>query len=88
MDILIDDDVREMILESGEDYRVSTACRGPTLVPVSVKPPKPTDIKIPIGDRILYISQVQARYMGGRVTMDMLYDPEDLYTCSVLRAYR
>ncbi len=87
MDVQIDDDVREMIIESDEDYRVSTACRGPTLVPVSVKPPKSSDLKIPVGDRFLYISLVQARYMD-RVTMDMLYDPEDLYTCSVLRAYR
>ncbi|NLL94467.1 MAG: hypothetical protein GX224_01720 [Thermoplasmatales archaeon] len=87
MEIPIDDDVREMIIKSGEDYRVSTACRGPTLVPVSVKPPKSSDIRIPVGDRFLYVSLVQARYIS-RVTMDMLYDPEDLYTCSVLRAYR
>lgn len=83
----IDEDVRQMILEADEDYRVCTACRGPTLVPVSVKPPKSSDIAIKVGDRTLFVSAVQARYVG-RVTMDMLYDPEDLYTCSVLRVYR
>lgn len=62
------------------DFRICTACMGPALVPVSVKRPKETDIRIPVGDQFLYISKVQARYIG-RVSMDMLYDKEDIDSC-------
>lgn len=80
--IAVSDDVRKMIEESGEDYRISTACRGPVLVPVSIKPPKANDIRIPIGKNTLHISQVQARYIR-KVTMDMLYNDDDLYSCTI-----
>lgn len=78
--IKVDDDVREMISKSKEDYRICTACRGPALVPVSVKPPKETDLKIKIGERTLYISVVQARYMD-RVSTDMIYDEDEIDSC-------
>ena len=71
-EITVDDDVKQLILDSKEDYRVCTACRGPALVPIRVKPPKKSDIMIPIGDYVLYISSVQAMYINN-VSMDMLY---------------
>lgn len=80
MDIKVDDDVKKMIMSEGRDYRVCTACMGPALVPTTVKGPKDSDIKIPIGDNTLYISRVQAMYID-RVSMDMLYDKEDIDSC-------
>ncbi len=80
MDIKVDDDVKKMIMSEGRDYRVCTACMGPALVPTTVKGPKDSDIKIPIGDNTLYISRVQAMYID-YVSMDMLYDKEDIDSC-------
>ena len=78
----MDDDVKNLIISEGRDYRVCTACLGPALVPIEIKSPKESDIKIPIGDNILYISRVQARYVR-EVTMDMLYDDEEIDACPV-----
>ena len=80
MEIQVDEDVKQMIMREGRDYRVCTACMGPALVPTKVKGPKESDIKIPIGDNTLYISRVQAMYIA-RVSMDMLYDREDIESC-------
>ncbi len=80
MEIPIDDDVRQYINSQGCDFRICTACMGPALVPVSVKPPKSTDIQIPVGGQTLYISRVQARYID-RVSMDMLYDEDEIDSC-------
>lgn len=85
-DIVVSDEVRSMIEESGQDYRVSTACRGSVIVPVSIKPPKDNDIKIPVGKNTLYVSRVQARYLK-KVTMDMMYNDDDLYSCTVFNRY-
>lgn len=78
--IKVDDDVKEMIANSKEDYRICTACMGPALVPVSVKGPKSSDIQIKIGERTLYVSAVQARYVD-RISMDMIYDDDDIDSC-------
>ncbi|MDD7423572.1 MAG: hypothetical protein PUK31_01000 [Candidatus Methanomethylophilaceae archaeon] len=86
-DIIVDDDVRQMILDAKQDYRVCTACRGPALVPITVKPAKPSDIIIPIGDYKLYISIVQSEYVS-RVSMDMLYSENDIYSCPALSTLR
>ncbi|MFA5452276.1 MAG: hypothetical protein WC248_01720 [Candidatus Methanomethylophilaceae archaeon] len=85
--IIVDDDVKQMILDAKEDYRVCTACRGPALVPLTVKPCKDTDIKIPIGENTLYISAVQSLYIN-RVSMDMLYDKNDIFSCPALSQLR
>lgn len=82
MEISVDEDVKRLIMSEGRDYRVCTACMGPALVPVTVKSPKESDIKIRIGDNILYISQVQARYID-RVTSDMFYDRDEIASCPV-----
>ena len=87
MEITVDDAVKSLILSEGQDYRLCTACSGPALVPLSVKPAKASDIQIKIGDNILYISKVQASYVN-RVTIDMIYDPEKLFSCPALSTYR
>lgn len=80
MEIPIDDDVKQYIMSQGCDFRICTSCMGPALVPVTVKAPKSTDIQIPVGDRTLYISRVQARYID-RVSMDMIYDEDEIDSC-------
>lgn len=80
MEIKVDEDVKNMIMSEHRDYRVCTACMGPALVPTSVKAPKETDIKIPVGDNFIYVSRIQARYVD-RITSDMIYDDEEIDAC-------
>ena len=80
MEITVDEDVKEMIIAEDCDYRICTACMGPALVPTSVKGPKESDIQIPVGNHILYISRIQAMYIDN-VSMDMLYDEEEIDAC-------
>ncbi|WP_067072555.1 hypothetical protein [Methanoculleus horonobensis] len=61
--IYVTEDVRSYVLQRKRDFRVSTSCSGPILLPVSVKPPKATDLQVPIGDYTVYISKYQARYI-------------------------
>ncbi|NLI73711.1 MAG: hypothetical protein GX369_02920 [Euryarchaeota archaeon] len=70
-DIQVDQYVIDYILQNGRDYRVSTSCGGPVIVPVEMKSPKESDLKVKVGSNTLYISRVQARYIR-RITMDML----------------
>lgn len=62
-EIEVSPEVREFILKRGCDFRVCTSCGGPILLPTSVKRPKKTDIRIPIGERMLYVSIWQAPYI-------------------------
>lgn len=80
-DIQVDKDVMDFILKNKRDYRVSTSCSGPVIVPTTVKPPKETDLRVKVGNYTLYISRVQARYIN-RVTSDML-DQSRYENCSV-----
>jgi hypothetical protein len=82
MEIMVDPKVVEFVKSAGEDYRVSTSCSGPIIIPTSVKPPKESDIRVKCGDQTLFISRVQARYIN-RITMDMVYDPEKGLSCSM-----
>ena len=75
-----DQEVIDFIIKNKRDYRVSTSCSGPVIVPITVKAPKETDLKVKVGHHILYISRVQARYIN-RVTPDML-DESRLEICS------
>ena len=61
--IYITEDVRSYILERKRDFRVSTSCSGPILLPTSVKPPKSTDLQVPVAGYTVYISKYQARYI-------------------------
>jgi hypothetical protein len=80
--ITVDPDVIEFVKMSGEDYRLSTSCSGPIIIPTAVKPPKDNDLKVKCGDRTLFISRVQARYVS-HVTKDMIYDSEEGLNCSM-----
>ena len=86
MQIEVDDAVREMVLREKHDFRVCTACLGPALVSTEVKPFKESDVKIPVGDYIIYVSRVQAPYIE-RITMDMLYDEEEIDSCPAFYNY-
>ncbi len=57
------DDVLAYVNERKTDFRICTSCGGPVLLPVSVKPRKPTDIEVPAGDQTIYVSIYQARYL-------------------------
>jgi len=88
MDIIVDDDVKEFIISEGIDYRLCTTCSGPALVPILIKPPKESDIKIPMNDNImLYVSVVQAAYIS-HITIDLVYDPEKIFACPALSSIR
>ena len=81
MSIEVDDKVIDFIKKNKQDYRVSTSCNGPVILPISVKEPKDTDLKVKVGSNTLYISKVQARYIT-RVTPDML-DESRYRNCSL-----
>ncbi len=59
----ISDEVVDYIKEQKRDYRVCTSCGGPILLPISIKKPKPNDVKVPVGGHTLYISATQARFI-------------------------
>ena len=59
--IYVTGEVQSYVLARKRDFRVSTACSGPILLPTSVKPPKATDLQVSVGDYTIYISKYQAR---------------------------
>lgn len=61
--IFIDDEVVEYIAKRDTDFRISTSCGGPVLLPISYKPPKATDLALKAGEKTIYISMYQARYI-------------------------
>jgi hypothetical protein len=63
-DIRIAEDVIEYISRRRSDFRISTSCGGPILLPVSFKPPKHTDLQVPAGDYVIFVSLHQARYLS------------------------
>jgi hypothetical protein len=58
--IKIDPVMEEYIKNSFSELRICTTCEGPILLPVRLSPPKPTDLKMTVSGRTLYISAVQA----------------------------
>jgi hypothetical protein len=48
-EISVDQQVLDFIKKEGKDYRVSTDCSGPVLLSTDMKPPKNSDIRIPVG---------------------------------------
>jgi hypothetical protein len=60
---LITPEVVKFISEQKCDYRLCTSCGGPILLPVTIKKPKPSDIKIQVGGHTLYVSAIQAKYI-------------------------
>jgi hypothetical protein len=59
----IDEKVRAYIRKSGQDFRLSTSPEGPVLFTLDYVSPKSSDLKILIGNNVLYISKIQARYI-------------------------
>ena len=87
MEITVSEEVKQYIVEMKHDFRICTACMGPALVSTEVKPSQESDIKIPVGDYTLFISRVQAPYIR-EVTMDMLYDEQEIDSCPAFYGYR
>ena len=46
--IEVDQEVIDFILKNDQDYRVSTSCSGPVVVPITIKAPKTTDLQIKV----------------------------------------
>jgi hypothetical protein len=61
-EIVLTEDVRAYVLRRKQNFRVCTSCGGPILLPVSMKPPKPSDLKVKVGDHTVFVSLYQARY--------------------------
>ena len=62
--IEIDEDVIQYIKDQEKDFRVCTTCTGAEILPITYKTPKISDIRVKIGNNILYISRVQANYIS------------------------
>ena len=60
--IRVTDEVRTFVERRRHDMRLCTSCGGPILLPTSIHPPKPTDLRIQVGGWTVYVSRYQARY--------------------------
>jgi len=60
--IQVTDEVRRYVAHRRHDMRVCTSCGGAILLPISIHPPKPSDLRIRVGDWTVYVSRFQARY--------------------------
>jgi hypothetical protein len=56
-------EVIDYINRRGCDFRISTSCGGPILLPTHIKPPKKTDLLLKAGNRTIYVSVHQARFL-------------------------
>jgi len=68
----VDEDVAAYIKKQRKDFRVTTTCSGALILPISISPPKETDISIRVGNNTLYVSIYQARWTR-RIDRRMLY---------------
>ena len=64
-------EISQYILEKKNNFRVCTSCGGPVILSTLVKPPKPSDLEIYVGDYILYVSIYQARFID-RIDINMI----------------
>jgi hypothetical protein len=71
-EIEVDEVVAAYIKEQRKDFRVTTTCSGALILPISISPPKETDVSIRIGENTLYVSIYQARWLK-RIDRQMLY---------------
>ena len=60
--IRVTEEVRRYVEKRKLDMRVCTSCGGAVLLPTSIHPPKPSDLRVQVGDRTVYVSRFQARY--------------------------
>jgi hypothetical protein len=72
-------EVIEYINRRGCDFRISTSCGGPILLPVHVKPPKKSDLLLKAGNQTIYVSIHQARFLHS-IRADMIPFYDDIST--------
>ena len=76
-EIAVADEVIAYMDKRGGDFRISTSCSGPVLMPVKVTPAKPSDIPIKAGDHLIFISRYQVQWIS-EITMRLV--PRIMYT--------
>jgi len=70
-DILVTDDVIAYMDKRGGDFRISTSCSGPVLMPVRIRPAKSSDIPLRAGSHVIFISKYQIPWIS-EITMSMV----------------
>lgn len=70
-DILVADDVITYMDKRGGDFRISTSCSGPILMPVRIRSAKSSDIPIRAGNHVIFISKYQIQWIA-EITMSMV----------------
>jgi len=63
-DILVTDEVIAYMDKRGGDFRISTSCSGPVLMPVRIRPAKSSDIPLRAGDHVIFISRYQIQWIS------------------------
>lgn len=76
-DIPVSEDVIQYMDSRGGDFRISTSCSGPVLMPIKVTPVKPSDIPIKAGEHTIFISRYQIAWIS-EITLHMV--PRIMYT--------
>ena len=62
-EIIVAHEVLEFVRRRRCDFRISTSCGGPMLLPVSYKPPKPSDVPVQAEEFTIYVSAHQYPYI-------------------------
>jgi hypothetical protein len=69
--ITVAPEVKDYIEERDCDFRICTSCGGPILLPVSIKPPKKSDVLFEAAGHTIYISIHQVRFLD-EIRADMI----------------
>jgi len=75
--VTVTEDVIAYMDKRGGNFRISTSCSGPVLMPVKVNPAKPSDIPIKAGSHLIFVSQYQLPWI---TEISMRLVPRILYT--------
>jgi len=70
-EITVTDEVIAYMDKRGGDFRISTSCSGPILMPVRVRPAKSSNIPIKAKSHIIYISRYQIQWIS-EISMSMV----------------
>ena len=78
-EVVVLPEVIDFINKRNCDFRISTSCGGPILLPIKVKPPKKSDLLLKAGNHTIYVSIHQARFLHS-IHMEMIpfFDDNDL----------
>ncbi len=63
-DITVTDEVIAYMDKRGGDFRISTSCSGPVLMPIRVRPAKSSDIPIRSGNHVIFVSRYQIQWIS------------------------